>query len=143
MTNQPFSWHHLNQWHLGVLPLILLGAAGIIYVWGVTHVGSWPKVRLVCFMLGLAVTFLATQTILGVYDMEYFSDHMIQHLLLIMVAAPLFALSAPLDLAYESGFATIRRWLDGRFMAAVTHPLFGLVLYFVSSHSRTSRASST
>ena len=33
--------------------------------------------------------------------MEYFSDHMVQHLLLIMVAAPLFALSAPLDLAYE------------------------------------------
>jgi len=131
MTNEPFSWHHLNQWHLGVLPFILLGAAGIIYTWGVTHVSSWPKVRLVCFILGIVVTFLATQTILGVYDMEYFSDHMIQHLLLIMVAAPLFALSAPLDLAYESGGATIRRWLDGRFMAAVTHPLFGFVLYFV------------
>jgi putative copper resistance protein D len=56
---------------------------------------------------------------------------MIQHLLLIMVAAPLFALSAPLDLAYQSGNATIRRWLDSRFMAGVTHPLFAFALYCV------------
>jgi cytochrome c oxidase assembly factor CtaG len=45
--------------------------------------------------------------------MEYFSDHMVQHLLLIMVAAPLFALSAPLDLAYDAGSAAVRRFLDG------------------------------
>ena len=84
-----------------------------------------------CFALGLLVTFLATQSFLGAYDMVYFSDHMIQHLLLIMVAAPLFALSAPLDLAYDAGSATIRRWLDSPFVARVTSPLFAFALYFV------------
>jgi putative copper resistance protein D len=55
---------------------------------------------------------------------------MVQHLLLIMVAAPLFALSAPLDLAYLSGTDAMRRFLDGKFMEKVTHPLFAFALYF-------------
>jgi putative copper resistance protein D len=131
MLNQPFSWHHLNQWHLGILPILLLLGAGFLYARGVSRSKAWPRVRIVCFGAGLLITFIATQTFIGVYDMEYFSDHMVQHLLLIMVAAPLFSLSAPLDLAYQSGNATIRRWLDSRFMAAVTHPLFAFALYFV------------
>jgi putative membrane protein len=127
----PFSWHHLNQWDIGVLPMILLVGAAALYAWGVRGTPSWPRVRSVCFGLGLLVTFIATQTFIGVYDMEYFSDHMVQHLLLIMVAAPLFALSAPLDLAYLSGTDAMRRFLDGKFMERVTHPLFAFALYFV------------
>jgi putative copper resistance protein D len=85
----------------------------------------------VSFLAGLIVTFIATQSVIGVFDMEYFSDHMIQHLLLIMVAAPLFALSAPLDLAYDAGSPRLRRLLDGRVMTLVTQPLFGFAAYFV------------
>jgi putative copper resistance protein D len=127
----PFSWHHLNHWDIGVLPMILLLGAGALYAWGVRRTTSWPRVRSVCFGLGLLITFIATQTFIGAYDMEYFSDHMVQHLLLIMVAAPLFALSAPLDLAYASGTDAMRRFLDGKFMEKVTHPLFAFALYFV------------
>src|SRR5580658_3951921 len=131
MKIMPFSWHHLNHWDLGVLPFLLLVGAGLLYFyWGVRRAGSWPRVRSVCFLLGLLITFIATQTLIGAYAMEYFSDHMIQHLLLIMVAAPLFALSAPLDLAYKSGNAAIRRFLDSKFMEVVTHPLFAFALYF-------------
>jgi putative membrane protein len=131
MRIMPFSWHHLNQWDLGVLPMLLLVGAGLLYYYyGVRRAASWPRVRSVCFLLGLLVTFIATQTFIGAYDMAYFSDHMVQHLLLIMVAAPLFALSAPLDLAYESGNDRIRRFLDGKFMEVVTHPLFAFALYF-------------
>ena len=131
MTNPPFSWHHLHRWELGVLPIILLVIAGSLYALGVSRVTKWPRLRSVCFASGLLVTFIATETFIGAYDMEYFSDHMVQHLLLIMVAAPLFALSAPLDLAYEAGNETIRRWLDSPLMARVTHPLFAFILYFV------------
>lgn len=130
MRIMPFSWHHLNHWDLGVLPIVLLVAAGAIYFAGTRRAASWPRERSICFLLGLAITFIATQTFVGAYDMAYFSDHMIQHLLLIMVAAPLFALSAPLDLAYDTGPEAVRRFLDSRFMAIVTHPLFAFVLYF-------------
>ena len=131
MTNAPFSWHHVNQWDLGVIPIVLMVCAALLYAQYVRRTPGWPRVRSVCFGLGLLVTFLATESFLGVYDMEYFSVHMIQHLLLIMVAAPLFALSAPLDLAYVAGSTTMRRWLDSPVMAKVTHPLFAFALYFI------------
>ncbi len=130
MTTPPFSWHDLGQWHLGVLPVVLLVGASALYFLGVRRVAGWSLLRVVAFAGGVAVTFLATQSVVGVYDMAYFSDHMIQHLLLIMVAAPLFALSAPLDLAFDAGPALLRRCLEGRIMAVVTHPLLAFGLYF-------------
>jgi putative copper resistance protein D len=131
MTNAPFSWHHVNRWDLGIIPIVLMLCAAVIYVQYVRRTPGWPRVRSVCFGLGLAVTFLATESFLGTYDMEYFSVHMVQHLLLIMVAAPLFALSAPLDLAYAAGSDAVRRWLDSPLMTRVTHPLFAFALYFL------------
>lgn len=132
MTRPPaFSWHDVLQWHVGVVALLMIFAAGYLYLRGVARHPGWPRSRTLWFFAGLAVTFLATQSVLGVYDMAYFSVHMIQHLLLIMVAAPLFALSAPLDLAYAAGNDTIRRVLDGRVMTALVHPVVGFALYFV------------
>ena len=130
-SRQQFSWHDLGQSHFGVIALILLFAALVLYVFAAQRVHGWSTLRTSSFIAGLVVTFLATQSVIGVFDMEYFSDHMIQHLLLIMVAAPLFALSAPLDLAYAAGSLRLRRVLDGRVMALVTHPLVAFVLYFV------------
>jgi putative copper resistance protein D len=131
MSMQPFSWHHLDQWHLGALAIVLLLGAGATYYVASRRVVNWPQSRVMWFFIGLLITFLATQSALGVYDMEYFSAHMIQHLLLIMVAAPVFALSAPLDLAYGAGGTRMRHALDGRIMKVVTHPLFGFAAYFV------------
>ena len=131
MTSPQFTWRHLIQWHLGVIPLALLLGAALIYFQAARRTPSWPRQRTIWFLLGLVVTFIATESVIGVFDMAYFSDHMIQHLLLIMVAAPLFALSAPLDLAYEVGSARLRRFFDGRLMQLVTHPLVAFACYFV------------
>lgn len=131
MQMPQFSWRHWDQWHLGVLPIALLVLAGALYLARTARASAWSPWRTTSFVAGLVVTFLATQSFVGVYDMEYFSDHMVQHLMLIMIAAPLFALSAPLDLAYDTGPAWLRRVLDGRVMALVTSPLVGFALYFV------------
>ena len=131
MPMTSFTWHDVNSWHLGIFPLILLGAALLTYVVATGRVGTWPRVRSVWFFLGLLITFLATQSVVGVFDMAYFSDHMIQHLLLIMVAAPLFALSAPLDLAYQAGTPWLRNILDSAPIRFLTQPLVGFILYFV------------
>ncbi len=130
-TNSGFSWHHLNQWHFGVVPLLLMAIALALYLWGVRRVPEWPRARSLGFAAAILVTFLATESVLGVYDMVYFSAHMIQHLALIMVAAPLFALAAPLDLWFHAGGARTRALLDGRVMTVLTHPLTGFAIYFV------------
>jgi len=130
-TSAGFSWHHLNQWHLAVLPNILLLVALALYVLGVRRVPGWSPARTIPFVAGLGVTFLATQSVLGVYDMAYFSAHMVQHLLLIMVAAPLLALGAPLDLWYEAAGARTRHLLDGRVATTLTQPLVGFAVYVV------------
>lgn len=127
---QPFSWHHLNQWQVNVTPMILLIGAGLLYAWAVRQRRDWPRGRIWLFFTGLGVTFFATQSVVGVYDRAYFSDHMFQHLFLTMVAAPLFALSAPLDLAYWAGPTWLRNFFNGRIMMVVTHPVVAFVLYF-------------
>jgi putative copper resistance protein D len=131
MTTSSFSWHHLNQWHFGVLPLLLMAFALALYAVAMHRVSDWSSARLVSFVAAILVTFLSTQSVLGVYDMVYFSAHMIQHLALIMVAAPLFALSAPLDLWRSAGGPHTRAVFDGRAMAVLTHPLVGFGTYFV------------
>lgn len=130
-TSSSFSLHHLNQWHLGLVPLVLLALALGAYLVGVRRVPTWPRARLASFVAAIVVTFLSTQSVLGVYDMVYFSAHMIQHLMLIMVAAPLFALAAPLDLWYAAGTPRTRAIFDGRVLSVLTHPLVGFATYVV------------
>ena len=84
----PFRWTHLWQWHVGWLPNILLLASLALYVAGARRVPGWSRWRTLSFVLGVVATFLATQSVLGVYDMVLFSAHMVEHLALIMVAAP-------------------------------------------------------
>lgn len=131
MTMPPFSWHHLNQWQFDLIPTTLMVIAGGAYLLGAHRVAHWPRYRSVLFFVGLVVTFLATESVLGLYDRAYFSFHMVQHLALIMVAAPMFALAMPLDLAHEAGPDWIRRFLDGALMKVITHPLFAFAVYFV------------
>ena len=131
MTMQPFSWRHINQWHFGLVPLVLLVGAGLVYALAAHRASEWRGSRTAFFYSGLFVTFVATQSVIGVFDRTYFSDHMIQHLMLIMVAAPLFALSAPVDLAYAVGSTRLRALIDGRVVQGLTHPLVAFALYFV------------
>ncbi len=129
MPSSSFTWHHLGVWHFALVPSLLLVAAVLAYALVASRLGDWPVTRLTFFISGAAVVMLATQSVVGVYDMTYFSDHMVQHLLLIMVAAPLFALATPLDLVYRTGGEAVRRVLDSRAAEVLTHPLVAFALY--------------
>ena len=125
---EPFSWHHLGQWHLGLLPIVMLALATAWYFWSAHSVPGWSGWRRVWFALAIITTFLATQSVIGLYDMELFSAHMVQHLMLVMVAGPLFALSAPADL-WRATSPLGARVLDSRPMRIIQHPVFGFALY--------------
>src|SRR4051794_40798639 len=57
-----------------------------------------PRKRLWYWLSGLGVLIVATESPIGLYDTTLFSDHMIQHLLMAMAAAPLLVLGAPITL---------------------------------------------
>ncbi|MFT4216358.1 MAG: cytochrome c oxidase assembly protein [Micropruina sp.] len=74
-----------------------------LYLWGVRRLvargDSWPLSRTLSWCVGGAgVLAIAMLSVLGTYDTVLFSVHMVQHILLSMVAPVLMAVGAPLTL---------------------------------------------
>jgi putative membrane protein len=120
-----------------VLPLAL-AAAG--YLWAVRAVDAAhpnnrvPRKRIVAWLAGLIVIEVALQSPIEAYDTTLFSDHMVQHVLLTIVAAPLLALGAPITLLLR--FArpeTRRRWilpiLHSRVTKVISFPVVTWILF--------------
>jgi putative copper resistance protein D len=120
-----------------VLPLVL-SATG--YLWAVRSVDAAhpnsrvPRRRIAAWLAGLIVIELALQSPIEAYDTTLFSDHMVQHVLLTIVAAPLLALGAPITLLLR--FArpeSRRRWilpvLHSRFMKVISFPVVTWILF--------------
>jgi putative copper resistance protein D len=120
-----------------VLPLVL-AAAG--YLWAVRSVDAAhprtrvPRRRIAAWLAGLIVIELALQSPIEAYDTTLFSDHMVQHVLLTMVAAPLMALGAPITLLLRFAQPEVRRrWilpiLHSRVMKVISFPVVTWILF--------------
>lgn len=120
-------------------PTIVLGVAlaGGLYVRGWRRLrgrGRGGRIlkpwRAWCFAGGLAAVVIALLSPIGSFDSLLFSVHMVQHLLLVMVAAPLLLLGAPvvptLWAFSRPGRRRIGRWFRP------SHPLHR-VLHFLTS----------
>jgi cytochrome c oxidase assembly factor CtaG len=93
-----------------------------------------PRVRSLAFYGGLVAVAVALVSGIDRYETVLFSVHMVQHLLLTLVAAPLFALSAPITLLLRlSSPATRRRWilpvLHSRALRVVSFPLVAWLIF--------------
>ncbi|TCB93407.1 copper resistance protein CopD [Micromonospora zingiberis] len=123
-----------------------LAAAGL-YVAGVWRLhrrgDAWPAARTALWLAGCAVIIIATSSGLARYGPVLFSVHMVQHLLLMMVAPILLVLAGPVTLALRAlRPSTDPRWpgprewlqaaLHSRVSGVVTHPVVALVLYVAS-----------
>jgi cytochrome c oxidase assembly factor CtaG len=130
----PERW--LSSWQVEPAVLVLLVLAGGLYMWGVVRLGragvGWSWWRTVWWLSGLLIVFLATSSVVAVYDTTLFSVHSVQHMLLQMFAPVPLALAAPVTLALRALPAVGRRLLvgllHGRYVRVVAHPLvvFGL-----------------
>lgn len=95
------------------LPLL---ASLAVYLWLVrrvdrAHPGNpVPRGQVACFVGALVAIEVALQSGIEAYDTTLFSVHMVQHILLMFVAAPLIALSAPITLLLR---AVDHRWRVG------------------------------
>jgi putative membrane protein len=124
-----------------VIPVALLVAALALYVWGVRRNNAlhprhpWSVGKTVAWVAALVVTAVSIFSFVGVYDGELFWDHMVQHLLLIMVAAPLFAIASPLQLAWRATSGTSHLVVTELLRSPVArffgHPVVAFVLYAV------------
>jgi cytochrome c oxidase assembly factor CtaG len=136
----PFGvWQALGRWQWAPVVTIAVALVGAAYLWGVVRVARrhparpWPKWRTGLFLGGLLVIVLATESGVGTYDDVLFYDHMIQHLLLIMVAPALLVAGRPVTLLMHASRNPLHTWtkriVRSRVVAALTFPAFGIAAY--------------
>lgn len=129
----------LLEWSLPPEVVAGLVLAGGLYLWGARRVTDahprhpWPWSRLACFLFGLGAVYLALGSPVERYDTTLFWVHMVQHLLLIGVAAPLLMLGAPVTLVVRAASPRWRRrilaLLHSGPVKVVTFPLVTWGLY--------------
>jgi cytochrome c oxidase assembly factor CtaG len=113
----------LTHWQtdaISVIGIVLEFVAIAGYLYGVARVHSsgrtWPAFRIVSFVLGVASLAIVLQSGFAAYDDDLLWVHMTQHLVLMMAAAPLLALGAPVRLCFAAGSGSVRR-----FVAEILH----------------------
>lgn len=120
-----------------VLAVGLVLAAGL-YLWGLRELrgrgDAWPPARTLAWLGGgIGTVAVATMSGLGAYDETLFSAHMVQHMLLSMVAPVFLALGAPITLALRTLPAPGRRVLlavlHSRPARVLTFPAVGWLLF--------------
>jgi cytochrome c oxidase assembly factor CtaG len=138
----PLRGSQLFSTTFNAIPLLLILGALALYLWGVQRVNRfrprhpWSTLKTAAFIGGLATTAISIFSFVGVYDEELFWDHMVQHLLLIMVACPLFAIASPIDLFWRASTGPLHerftQLLRTRTATVLGHPGVAFVLYAVA-----------
>ena len=93
-----------------------------------------PRRRTVSWMLGLFAILVALDSGVERYDTVLFADHMVQHMLLALVATPLLVYAGPITLLLRASSAeTRRRWilpfLHSRIVRFVSFPVVAWILF--------------
>jgi cytochrome c oxidase assembly factor CtaG len=102
----------LGRWTFDPTVVAGLLATGALYLRGMRRVRRPDRQltnRAACFLGGLVVVWIALQSPVDTYADLRLSVHMLQHLLLTMVAAPLLVLGAPVTLALRASTPGFRR----------------------------------
>jgi len=120
-----------------VLPLLAAAAAWWRLLGAVdrTHPENpVPRLRRWAFLGGLLAIAVALQSGIERYDTTLFSVHMVQHLLLTLVAPPLLALAAPVTQLMRAVTPEARgRWilpvLRSRLLGVLSHPVVAWLVF--------------
>ena len=126
----------LGDWQLAPAILVPSALAATLYGCGVLRTRkSWPLARSASFLAGLLVLDAALQSGIDTYSDELLSVHVIQHLLLILLAPALLLWGAPVRLALGASPPAARArigWLlHRRWARSLTRPAFGFALFTI------------
>ncbi len=135
----------ISPFTCAVLAVLLLAAFWYIQAAGDAREQGepWPMQRTGAFLAGLLAVELAVQSSVAMLPYISFPMHVVQSLLLVVVAAPLLALGTPVQLALETSSPRVRRRLFAALqsspMSVMAHPAvsflllyFGLLAYFLT-----------
>ena len=124
-------------------PLALLAdalevALALVYLAGVRRLRSkgrrWPVARSAAFLGGVAVMWIAVGSGFAAYDNVNVQLHVIQHVLLMMVAAPLVSLGRPITLASQAldrrGQLRLVAIVHSKALSVLTFPVVAWFLYY-------------
>ncbi len=139
-----FDVHNaVTQWVFGPFAALVLIAVIVAAVWYLRAQASlsargrhWSAKRTISFLVGLVAIDIALQSPVAAFTEDYFQAHVIQHLLLMVVAPPLLAMGAPMTLALQTssrpGKVRLLSFLNSRPFQVLTHPLPVWFLYYFS-----------
>lgn len=127
-------------WHVDLSMILALAIAVAAYVAAVRSVDAahasnrWPRRRTAAHVVGLVAVGLALLSPVDSLSDDLLTVHMVQHLLLVAVAAPLFAASGIGTLALRAASADTREryflpFLHSRLVTALTFPVIGWVAF--------------
>ena len=132
----------LTQWQFAPIVTGFVVVSVGLYGWGVVRVARrhparpWPAWRACMFGGGMVGLVLATQSGIGAYDDVLFYDHMVQHLMLLMVVPPLLIAGQPLTLLLHASRNPLHTWakrvLRSPVASFLTWPVFGALAYALS-----------
>lgn len=139
-ANPPDPLNLVFGW--SIEPAVLLPLVGAVAVWmrlvaridRIHPANRVPRRRTAAFLAGLGVIAIALMSGIDTYDTSLFSVHMVQHLLLTLVAAPLLALSAPITLLLRAATPNVRHRvilpiLHSRVIRVISFPVVAWLLF--------------
>jgi cytochrome c oxidase assembly factor CtaG len=143
-TDQPPSLtptRLLTEWTWVWSMALGIAIAAALYIAGLVVLGRrsdrWPVQRSISFLVGgLGSIAIATMSALGTYDTVLFSIHIVQHMILMMVAPLFLALGAPVTLALRTlpnrPRAMLLAVLHSRLARVLTFPPLTLALFIAT-----------
>ena len=103
------------QWEFNLVFAIIVLTAIFLYFYGVYKINSnpkvpkWSRLKSLSFIVAIVVFWIADFGPIGVLDGVYFWAHMVQHLMVMMIAAPLIILSSPVLLLVRVSSTKVRK----------------------------------
>ncbi|MDX3641914.1 cytochrome c oxidase assembly protein [Streptomyces sp. MB09-02B] len=142
----PFTLGRGLSWSADPFFLVACLTALGLYGWGVGRLvrrgDKWPVGRTVAFVVGVLLVMLVTCTGLNDYGMVMFSVHMVQHMVISMLAPIMLLLGAPMTLALRAlpvagkgrkgPRELLLMFLHSWYMKIVTHPAFTIPMFIAS-----------
>ena len=130
----------LGAWTFDPVLGVVIIAAAAGYSWAVAVVNKrtptmpWRRRCTLSFMAGLVIMWIVLLGPFGAYDDVFFWAHMVQHIALMMLVAPLLLLGSPVLLLLRVSSRQVRRrWLmpvlRSRLVQWLTRPAVGWILF--------------